>query len=166
MADAGIKKFKISNSLLPPLSVEEEAYVFRYRIISEDKNRTSHWSPINIIKPEYTFTSGLIHHTKSGDVSTIAWDPVTISKNGNEIRKAHEFDIWVRWDRTDNGDWQYLQRIDTPSISILTPSTYKINNIVQGSQPNKLSVEVFLKGTPITRNSSFLRVYQGGRWTV
>lgn len=166
MADAGIKKFKISNSLLPPLSIEEEAYLFRYRIISEDRNRASHWSPINAVKPEYSFVAGSIHHTKSGDVSTIAWDPVSINKNGNEIKKAHEFDIWIRWDRNDNGDWFYLQRVDTSSISVLTPLTYKINNVVQGSAPNRLSVEIFLKGSPITRDFTLLRVYQGGRWTV
>jgi hypothetical protein len=166
MADSGIKKFKISNALLPPISVEEEAYVVRYRIVSEDKNRTSHWSPITIVDPDYTFTTGAIHHTKSGDVNSIAWDPVIISKDGNEIRKAHEFDVWVRWDRNDNGDWAYLQRIDTPSISILTPTTYNLSGVVQVSPPNRLSVEVFLKGTPITRDSVFLRMYEGGRWTV
>lgn len=166
MADSGIKKLKIANSLLPPISVEEEGYVFRYRIISEDRNRVSHWSPINIIKPEYTFTSGTITHHKAGDISSVAWDPVTISKDGNEIRKAHEFDIWVRWDRNDDGDWAYLQRIDSANISIITPNTYSINEVIQPSPPNRLSVEIFLKGTPITRDSSFLRVYQGGRWTV
>jgi hypothetical protein len=40
-----VKKVTIEKKDLPPLSPNGE-YLIRYRIISEDKNRTSHWSPI------------------------------------------------------------------------------------------------------------------------
>ena len=40
-----VKQVIIETQDLPPLSPDGE-YLLRYRIISEDKNRTSHWSPV------------------------------------------------------------------------------------------------------------------------
>ena len=39
MADAGIKKVIIKKASLPALDHDKVGYVFRYRIVSEDKNR-------------------------------------------------------------------------------------------------------------------------------
>jgi hypothetical protein len=39
------KKVTIEKKDFPPLSPDGK-YLLRYRIVSEDKNRTSHWSPI------------------------------------------------------------------------------------------------------------------------
>ena len=46
MADANIKKTRILKSSLPPIDYDTLKYNTRYRVISEDRNRTSHWSPI------------------------------------------------------------------------------------------------------------------------
>jgi hypothetical protein len=166
MADAGIKKTRIKREDLPSINTDVEGYVLRYRILSEDKNRSSHWSPVETLLPGYTFTSGSINHNKAGSISTVAWNAVTINKDSNYVATAHEYDVWVRWDRNDNGDWVYRSRIDNTSISLLSPTTYTIGGVVQGSAPNRLSVEIYLKGNPINRDSTFLRVYQGGPWTV
>jgi hypothetical protein len=166
MADAGIKKIRIRQSDISTINVNEEGYVLRYRVVSEDKNRTSQWSPISIIQPGYTYVGGDISFNKSGQVATLAWDSVSIQLDGNEVRKANEFDIWLKWDRNDGGDWLYKQRIDGGNISFPIPSTYTIGGVVQGSAPNKLSAEIYLKGTPITRDSSFLLVYEDGPHTV
>jgi hypothetical protein len=48
-----LKKTIISKENLPPLSQNGE-YILRYRIVSEDKNRTSHWSPIYYIDAKST----------------------------------------------------------------------------------------------------------------
>jgi hypothetical protein len=166
MADAGIKKIRIRQSDISEINVNEEGYVLRYRVVSEDKNRTSQWSPISIIQPGYTYVGGDISFNKSGQVATLAWDSVSIQLDGSEVRKASEFDIWLKWDRSDGGDWLYKQRIDGGNISFPIPSTYTIGGVVQGSAPNKLSAEIYLKGTPITRDSSFLLVYEDGPHTV
>lgn len=166
MADSDIKKVIINQADLPPIMVEEEGYVVRYRIISEDKNRTSHWSPNKIILPGYTFIPGIIDHSKTGGISTVAWNAVTIKKNDVVIKEATTYDLWVRWDKNDGGDWVYRSRLETTSVALLTPTTYTINGVDQATPPNKLSVEVYLKGNPITRDSSFLKVYSGGPWTV
>ena len=49
MPDQGIKKVIIKKASLPALDHNKIGYVFRYRIASEDKNRTSQWSPINLV---------------------------------------------------------------------------------------------------------------------
>jgi hypothetical protein len=166
MAKEVIKKARILESRLPAINSVTEGYEVRYRVISEDKNRTSHWSPIFLVQPEFTYVPGTIHHTKAGDVSTVAWNSVEIKKGSTLIKEAMTYDVWVRWDRDDSGDWQYRSRVDTSSISLIRPETYTKNNLVQVSQPNRLSVEIYLKGFPISRDTNFLRVYQGGPWTV
>jgi len=90
MADQGIKKAKVSQSTLPSIDVNLQGYAVRYRIISEDKNRTSHWSPVVIQKPEYTFVSGTIAFNKAGSIANVVWDAVSIKKNANLIKKATE----------------------------------------------------------------------------
>ena len=161
-----IKKYKIPNVNLPPMLVGEEGYLVRYRIVSEDKNRYSHWSNMQTIKPQYTFVPGNISFNKSGGIALLAWDPVTIKLGDTVVREAHEYDIWLRWDRNDGGDWIYKERLDASNLSITIPSTYTVGGVVQGSQPNKLAIEVFLKGTPISRDTTLLRVYSQSGYTV
>jgi hypothetical protein len=252
-ADSGIKKAKVVVAELPAISSETEGYSLRYRIISEDKNRVSHWSPLYLLKPEYTFVPGSIkfsstipeevelskviniswdsvtilkdtatiqqinnkalstkvatlttsgaHYMKVGDwvtvsgvdstfngtyelvavtsntfsyykdnvnISSTAVSPLGTYKRNSLIQKAKEYDIWVRLDRNDGGDWIYKQRIDGTSISLPQKSIYTINGVVQASAPNKISIEIFLKGYPITRGDGvplatgtpFLKVYR------
>jgi hypothetical protein len=244
--DPGIKKAKIPVNELPPISSETEGYSLRYRVISEDKNRVSHWSPLYLVKPQYKYVPGSIKFASANQVANITWDSVTILKDtatvqqinnkvlntniatlttsgahymkvgdwvtvsevdstfngtyelaavtantfsyykntGNIastvvtplgtyrrnslIQKAKEYDVWVRWDRNDGGDWSYKERIEGTNISFPHQSIYTINGVVQASAPNRISIEVFLKGYPITRadgvplatGTPFLKVYR------
>lgn len=162
MADAGIKKAKVLESSLPDIVSTLEGHLIRYRIVSEDKNRTSHWSPIILIQPEYDYVSGTTSLGKSADHVNVIWDPVVIEKNGNYIRNAKDYDVWLKWDKGDNGDWVYGERISGNSGIFIIPATYFVNKVDQGSKPNQLTVEIFLKGSPISRDSEFLKVYTIG----
>lgn len=166
MVDSGIKKTRIKKANLPPLSVGVEGYTLRYRLLSEDKNRTSHWSPVETVKPEYDFVSGSIDFSLSGNIITSVWDAVKINKGSLNIDTASEYDIWVKFDKSDSGDWFYKQRIQGNSITLIKPSTYSIGGVNQGNVPNKYSIEVYLVGNIVSRDSSFLRVYQDGPQTV
>jgi hypothetical protein len=245
-ADSGIKKAKIVRADLPAISSETEGYSIRYRIVSEDKNRVSHWSPVYLIKPEYTFVIGSVRFSSGNQIANFTWDAVTVLKdiatvqtinnkvlnskiatlttagahymkvgdwvtiygvdatfngtyqltavtantfsyykdNGNiasaavsplgtykrnsVISKTNEYDIWVRWDRNDGGDWTYKERVAGTTVSFPHQSTYTINNVVQSSAPNRISVEIYLKGYPIKRGDGvplasgtpFLKVYR------
>lgn len=162
MADAGIKKAAFLQENLPDINVDLEGYLVRYRILSEDRNRTSHWSPTFLVKPNYDFFSGNTDLSKVSNHINIIWDPVRIEKEGNYLRTAREYDIWIRWDKGDNGDWIYEERIEGNSAVFIIPDTYFVNGVDQNSKPNQATIEIFLKGTPITRDKDFLKVYTIG----
>lgn len=174
MADL-IKKAIIPIQDLPEINSETGQYYLRYRIVSEDKSRISHWSPIQKVDPNFSFVpSGeLVVEKISGHVQVI-WNPVIVESDGVVQRKAREYDIWLRWHRSDAGDWIYEERIEGSSLIILPPSTYTINGVAQPSQPNRLDVEIYLKGNPISRGNGvplqpgtpILKVYQKTNTTV
>ena len=170
MANEVIKKFTTSISNMPAISAVTEGYSVRYRIISSDRNRTSHWSPVYLVQPDYTFVPGSIVFNKAGSIATIVWDSVEVTRSYSgttySITKSHEYDIWVRWDRGgNNGDWLYKERIDTTSLALPIPNTWTIDGVVQPTNPNRMSVEIYLKGEPIERadgapGTPFLKVYR------
>jgi hypothetical protein len=81
------KKVTIEKKDLPPLSPNGE-YLIRYRIISEDKNRTSHWSPI------YTLDAkDLIEDV----TSNIEVTPSDIIVTWGDANKASLYDIFVSY---------------------------------------------------------------------
>ena len=88
MADAGIKKIIIKKSSLPPLDHDNVGYVFRYRIVSEDKNRTSQWSPINLVLDDsITAVTGAVQVSTS--VISAVW--------GDELNRP-KYDVFVGFD--------------------------------------------------------------------
>jgi hypothetical protein len=170
MTNETVKKFRTPANNLPPINSITEGYSLRYRIVSSDKNRTSHWSPVYLIQPDQTFVPGAIFFNKAGSIASVVWDSVTITKidSGNTyaIGKASEYDVWVRWDRGGgNGDWLYKERLLTTSLSIPIPSVYTVGGVTQPSPPNRLSIEIYLSGSPIARSDGaagtpFLKVYR------
>ncbi len=246
MADANIKKYRIPISSMPPINSIDEGYSIRFRVVSEDRNRASHWSPIYLVVPEYTLAPGSINFTSSGQTASFTWNAVTVLKSvktvtdinnkvlntniatlttdaahymsvndwvtvqnvdstfngtykisattyntfsyykssGNVssaavspkgtysknafIKDAAEYDVWIRWDRNDGGDWTYKERIQGSNISFPHAAFYTINGAVQPSAPNRISIEVYLIGQPIERGNGvplatstpFLKVYQ------
>lgn len=166
MTNEVIKKIKIEQENLPTINSLTEKYDVRYRIISEDKNRISHWSPIVVIDPEYIYVSGNISIVSSG-ITTIVWDPVTVKIGAQTIRQAKEYDVWVKWSRAAGlGDFNYVQRISGNSISLVHPTVFYIDGIVQAQSPNRITVEVYLKGEPISRVSTNLLVYNPAMHTI
>lgn len=166
MANEVIKKIKITQDSLPTINSITEKYDVRYRIISEDKNRVSHWSPIINIDPQYIYVPGNITIVSSG-ITTVVWDPITIKIGTTTIRQAKDYDVWVKWSRAAGlGDWNYVQRISGNSISLVHPATFYINGVNQAQAPNRITVEIYLKGEPITRDTTNLRVYNPAMHTI
>ena len=88
MADAGIKKVIVRKALLPALDHDKVGYVFRYRIVSEDKNRTSQWSPINLVLDDsITAVAGAVQ--VSASVISAVW--------GDELNRP-KYDVFVGFD--------------------------------------------------------------------
>ena len=166
MADQNIKKLIIRQDDLPTINSLTQTFNIRYRIVSEDKNRLSHWSPIISVDPQYIYVPGNITIVSSG-ITTVAWDTVAIKIGTNTIRQAKDYDVWVKWSKAAGlGDWNYVQRISGNSISLVHPTTFYINGVDQEQAPNRITVEVYLKGEPITRDSENLLVYSPVMHTI
>jgi|694.fasta_scaffold29495_7 hypothetical protein len=166
MANEVIKKIKLSQDNLPTINSITGKYDVRYRVVSEDKNRTSHWSPIININPNYIYVAGNISIVSSG-ITTVAWDTVTVKIGTNIIGQAKDYDVWVKWSKAAGlGDFNYVQRISGNSITLVHPTTFYINGVDQEQSPNRVTVEVYLKGEPITRDSASLLVYSPAMHTI
>lgn len=68
------------------------SYIVRYRIVSEDRNRVSHWSPQYILSPVSAAAvedSGIFLQTVNGALS-VTWD---VSANTT----LEDYDIYIAW---------------------------------------------------------------------
>ena len=87
----GQEKVIVTKEDLPPvsrLSDDSYGYIVRYRIVSEDQNRFSHWSPIREIPlPEVTPVDGSL--SVSGDIASLTW-------GDDEGRPS--YDVFVKFD--------------------------------------------------------------------
>lgn len=154
------KKLLIPRQDLPDINAFTGAFDVRFRLTTEDRNRFSAWSPIFSTVPGFTYVSGDIDISKSSNHINIIWDAVSVEKDGNFVLQAQRYDIWIKWSKNGpNGDWIYKERVEGTSVSIIIPSTYTIDGVDQGDAPNRVTIEIFLRGRPITRDSTILRVY-------
>jgi uncharacterized protein (DUF2141 family) len=137
MVDSNIKKTRILKSSLPPIDHDTEKYNIRYRIISEDRNRTSHWSPIyNSDGVDLVVTSGAV--SRAGDVITAVW---------GDQNDFPEYDVFVKF---DSGDFFYHGKSKVHSYSFLKTGTTSVRvkvQIISSKKEIKASLNIFDSGT-------------------
>ena len=139
----------------PRAEINELYYDFRYRIISEDRNRTSAWSPIErIVMPDvgakinpitglpyFPYTSNQrVSISKAGnpEIITAIWTKPSASETTSEhediFNKTNSYDVWVRWTDTVNATelsvgwtpWAYVTTVSSNTFSIPKPAeSYK-----------------------------------------
>lgn len=113
-----VKKAIILKESLPPVDFESAGYVVRYRIISEDKNRTSHWSPTFITNPiPVESVSGALSITET--IITAVW--------GDELNRP-AYDIFVKF---DSGSFLYHGTSTTHMYSFLNTGTTSVHVKIQ-----------------------------------
>ena len=154
-------KYIISRESLPPIDAENLDYQVRFRLISENRNRNSSWSPIYSIKTNFSYVIGNIDIRKSSARMEVTWDTVSLEKNGVNIGRLSQYDIWLNWYKHSIGvgDWIYQERISTTNLTAIIPSTFYINGVNQNVAPDRFLIEVYDKGNPITRDFTGLRLY-------
>jgi hypothetical protein len=124
MADTGIKKVIIKKSSLPALDHNKIGYVFRYRIVSEDKNRTSQWSPINLVLDDsITAVAGAVQ--VSASVISAVW--------GDELNRP-KYDIFVGF---DNAAATYHGTSPIHSYQFIKTGTTNVLVIIQTESSEK-----------------------------
>lgn len=150
------KKVIIPKENFPEMSTAGPEYQVRFRLISEDRNRFSSWTPIFSVDPGVTFTAtGTAHVEKHNDYTSLVWSPVIVEKevDGNVTMSAElpHYDLWLRWHTTtyagiNDGTWVYAGRIASTSINVIKP--------LSPTGINHLSIEIYRPGRPIERSST------------
>lgn len=162
--------------------VDVDAYTgnvyLRYRIISEDRNRSSYWSPVFTIVPPVYYVQGSLELPggivgfKSSGYVTLAWDSVKIY--GDEEYDFADwgvlpaYDIWIQF--TGNGGvnagpWIYKERVFSTSVNIIVPPTYTYTDSSgnqQSATPRQMKVEVHRTAKPLIRYSSDRLIFSQG----
>ena len=136
MADSSIKRAIIKKALLPAIDSNNIGYVFRYRVVSEDKNRTSQWSPINIVEDDsITSVNGALQISQT--IITSVW--------GDELNRP-KYDIFVGF---DSATPIYHGTSPIHTYSFLNTGTTNVRVIIQveGSQKTlNESLEIYDSG--------------------
>lgn len=105
-------KIVIKRENLPPINAEKNSYFVRYRLISEDRNTFSYWSPVYEIPSEISYTSETLSVTYSGSILSAVWSP---------IDGVDEYDVWTSW--TNGEEKSIIQKERTTTKLILTTSS-------------------------------------------
>ena len=152
-----MSKLVVPRENLPDVDIFTNTIRFRFRIITDDRNVSSYWSPIYSIDPELDYIpSGQAVIEKHNAYSVVVWNPVSIEKNGNQLRELEYYDLWIRWgDDISTGEWQYKERVTSTSINLIKPSS--------PAGLDHLSVEIYRPGKPILRKR-MSDVYQTSSW--
>ena len=137
MPDANIKKVRIPKSSLPPIDSDTLGYNIRYRIISEDKNRTSHWSPVyNTEGTSISGTSGALSITQT--IITAVW--------GDENNHP-AYDIFVSFDG-DPFYWHGTSAFHSYSFLNEGSTTVRVKvQLVSSKKVIKAALNIFDSGT-------------------
>jgi hypothetical protein len=122
------------NSL--PINSDTGEYIFRYRVVSDDRNRFSAWSPqyrlqaptisqiliansITLQQPTYT-----VQTVGSDKVASVYWNIAEVFRN------VEKYDVYIKWGAsTGTAAWQFLKTVSAGSFSIVKPSGQTSNTI-------------------------------------
>jgi hypothetical protein len=100
-------------------------YVVRYRIVSEDRNRASHWSPQYVLAPGSIVDDPgerIVQNQISGESISVVWELPKNSKN-QEKTELGEFDVYVAWGYTiaGVGAYEYYATVAGNFASVAIP---------------------------------------------
>ena len=142
--DQGIKKIIIPKSKLPGFFGDNKTYILKYRFISEDKNRASHWSPVYKIIAEDTpveILNSLIIDT-TNRVVNLTWEPQA---------NIEEYYIYVKW---NNGNWNYYSKTSQTNYSIVYSSDKEYINVA--IQTKTIPLQKFSNATLFENEGSLI----------
>lgn len=120
MSDANIKNVVINKDNLPPVGAKNDIIV-RYRIISEDRNRASHWSP------SYDLTLRTPAPV-AGAIDASAKSINVVWTDSPQMDDKEAYDIFVKW---DNGEYFYHGTAYGHSFSFLNQGTSSVSVAIQ-----------------------------------
>jgi hypothetical protein len=121
VAESIIKKVVVAKKDLPAFSAENNSYSVRYRIVSEDKNRFSHWSPYYSVTRQTSPTVPCSVTVLDGVVTMVWKQPVD--------HNIKEFDIYFK---IDSGSFAYVSTVSSTQFStLIDQSATSITAVIQ-----------------------------------
>lgn len=126
MADRGIKKVIIPKNSLPNVTADN-TYLVRYRIVSEDRNRVSGWSPVFKLagRPANPLNPDNVIYSRNDRVISLTW-------LDNDARPR--YDIFVK---IDGGQYQYHGTATATSYTIITQGGSSFQFAIQAASISK-----------------------------
>ena len=158
-------KVSIPETSFEEMDIYTQKYNVRYRIITDNQNNLSAWSPIFEVNPEFVFQGGTIESpgvialNKIGSTHvSITWDSASVYKDVDgqlaNISQLGSYDLWIKWagvSGANPSDWIYRERISSTSVNINIPATYIDSTGTTRSSVKYLYIEVYRPGRPISR---------------
>lgn len=120
--DEVIKKVVVFKNELPAVDANTVSYSIRYRIVSEDKNRYSAWSPIaELAAPATTLLDFSTSINNADKIVSSVWNPKP------ELGLS-TYDVFVRWigngtDNLTNYPWAYVTTTPNNSYQFAFPAS-------------------------------------------
>jgi hypothetical protein len=120
MATPQIKNVNVLSSTFPSVNGSNE-YVVRYRIVTEDRNRYSQWSPIFRVagKPVSLISEDKVVSTVNGRAISIVWQ---------DIQTRPIYDLFIKF---DDGEYLYHGSTSTPSYSLISQGESNFRFLIQ-----------------------------------
>lgn len=158
MVTANIKKVIIPFSDLPAIYGTDFTYNVRYRIVSEDRNRYSHWSRIYTINASTNndgepminpYSYSYVKETVTTDTGTttgirLGWQLVPGAVVPTVLTS---YDIFVK---RDAGSWEYLDTTSAQTYTVLRTGTETLITIAlqAPTYPKERNTLAILFATP------------------
>jgi hypothetical protein len=120
--DNNIKVATVLKEDLPAFSSNALGYFVRYRVVSKDKNRSSHWSPYYFLLKgtiQKVPCSVTVTGTSPTKAINMVWQHPKVSTDSNEISIFKEYDIYLK---TNLKDWYLLATSPSTQFSSLVPT--------------------------------------------
>lgn len=117
MATPGIKNVVVTKQSLPAVNSENQ-YILRYRIVTDDRNRYSQWSPMYLVDG-VSVTQIDADAAVLGRVISLVWDDP-------EQRSA--YDVFVKF---DTGDYAYHGTATATNYSLISQGTTSFQFLIQ-----------------------------------
>ena len=156
MANEIIKKVVISKKDIDAVS-DDGLYFLRYRIVSEDKSRTSHWSPIYSVdggglKTASAGTSLISLRNEGSEGINISWGIV-------DTLKINNYDVYVRYDYGTSSVWNGATNTTATTLTGFVATLTTGTNNVTLTTGNTVNMRV---GQSLTKTSGSGAFNAGG----
>lgn len=140
-------KVIIKKEDLPPISVDDTGYNLRVRLISQDRNRSSFWTPLITI--EAPAVNPIQYVIKKESIGTktlnIIWDDTQNNK---------EYDIYVKWYMSPgdvDAEWVYKGSTLSNNYALIDPDAHSYQVSVQTvTYPKMYTSRYSLFTSPVT----------------